>query len=210
MGRYEELQESIITGDEDKVKELVQSLLDKGNSPTDIISKGLIGGMAVVGGKMKTGEMFIPEVLASAEAMARGMELVKPHITEKIAYAAKVVMGQVEGDVHNIGRRFVGMMLESGGFEVVDIGENIPADKFIEAVGREQPNILGLSALLTTTMPCMKDVIEALKRSNLKDKVQVMVGGAPVSQSFADSIGADGYAEEAVSVLDKARQLTGH
>jgi len=209
MAQYEKLQEYVITGDEDKVKELVNSLLDKGRSPTEIISEGLIRGMAVVGEKMKTGEMFIPEVLASAHAMSKGMELVKPHIVGKITYAGKAVMGQVEGDVHSIGRKFVGMLLESGGFEVVDIGEDVPANKFVEAVKREQPNILGLSALLTTTMPRMKEVIEALKDSNLKDKVLVMVGGAPVTQGFADSIGADGYAPNAILAVDKAKQLLG-
>jgi 5-methyltetrahydrofolate--homocysteine methyltransferase len=209
VAQYEELKESIIAGDMDKVGELVQSLLDKGTSPTEVIQEGLIRGMAVVGERMKAGEMFIPEVLASAHAMSRGMELVKPLIVGGVSYAAKVLMGQVEGDVHSIGRKFVGMILESGGFEVVDIGEDVPADKFIEAVKREQPNILGLSSLLTTTMPYMKDVIETLKRSNLRDKVRVIVGGASVTQDFADSIGADGYAPDAISAVDKVKQLLG-
>ncbi len=207
MAEYKELKESIIAGDMDKVEELVQNLVDKGNSPTEIISEGLTAGMAVVGEKMKSGEMFIPEVLASAQAMSRGMELLKPLIVGGVTYTGRVVMGQVEGDVHSIGRKFVGMILESGGFEVVDLGEDVPANKFIEAVGREQPNILGLSALLTTTMPHMKDVIEALKRSNLRDKIHVIVGGAPVTQAFADSIGADGYAPDAITAVDKAKQL---
>lgn len=212
MAAYEELQESIITGQPDKVKELVTGLLDGGGKPREIISEGLIRGMSVVGQRFKTGEMFIPEVIASAATMNRGLEILKPLIVgDELSNmsAGKVVIGTVQGDVHDIGRKLVGMILESGGFTVKDIGQDVSPDKFIEAVEREKPNILGLSALLTATMPLMGDVVEALKRRNLRDNVWVMVGGAPVSQEFADSIGADAYAADAVSAVDKAKQLIG-
>ena len=212
MALYEELQESIIAGQKDKVKEMVNTLLDSDTAPIEIISEGLIGSMSIVGQKMKSGEMFIPEVLASAHAMNEGMGMLKPLITgdeSSSLFASKALMGTVQGDLHNIGKKIVSMILESGGFTVVDLGVDIPADKFVEAVKQEQPNILGLSALLTTTMPRMKDVIKALKEAGVRDKVRVMVGGAPITQDFADSIGADGYAPDAASALDKAKQLLG-
>lgn len=212
MAPYEELQESLIAGQEDKIKELIGTLLSRGNSPIEIMSEGLIRGMSVVGQKFKTGEMFIPELLMSAHAMSGGMELLKPLIVgEKLSaiYSGKVVIGTVKGDVHNIGKNIVAMILGTGGFTVVDIGVDVPPEKFIKAVEQEQPNILGLSALLTTTMPHMREVIEALKQSNLRDKVRIIVGGAPITQGFADSIGADGYAPDAVSALEKAKQLLG-
>jgi len=210
MTTYEELGNSVITGDEDKVKEGVNILLKGGDSPMKIIDEGLTPSMSVVGQKMKAGEMFIPEVLASANAMNKGMEILKPLIAAEESlklYAGKVIMGTVEGDVHRIGKGIVATILESGGFTVQDLGESVPAAKFVEAVEREQPKILGLSSLMTMTAPHMRDVIEALKRNNLRDKVQVMVGGAPITQDFADSIGADGYAPDAASALDKAKQL---
>lgn len=209
MALDDELRQRIIAGDQQKVKDLVRTLLDKGNDPTGIISKGLMPGMSVVGDRMKTGEMFIPEVIAAAKAMNIGMELLKPLIVGEITYTGKVVMGQVKGDLHSIGRKFVNLMLESAGFAVLDLGEDVTADKLVKAVEREQPDILGLSALLTTTMAEMGNVIEALKRNDLRDKVQVMVGGAPVTQRFADSIEADGYAPDAILAVDKAKQLVG-
>jgi len=212
MSTYQELQESLITGQEDKVKEVVGILLERGNNPMEILSEGLFPGMSVVGQRFKTGEMFIPEVLASAHAMSAGFDLLKPVITQdrlSDIYIGKVVIGTVQGDLHNIGKKIVSMILESGGFTVVDIGVDAPTEKFIETIKQEQPNLLGLSSLLTTTMPRIGEVIEALKSSNLRDKVRVMVGGAPITQAFADSIGADGYAPDAVSALDKAKQLLG-
>ncbi|MBI4284582.1 MAG: corrinoid protein [Chloroflexi bacterium] len=209
MASYEELQQGVITADEGKVEDLVRQLLAAGNNPLDIIARGLTAGMAIVGQKMKTGEMFIPEVLASAHVMAKGMDILKPLVGDKLSsiYIGKVVFGTVQGDIHNIGKKIVSMLLESGGFVVIDIGVDVPAAKFIEAVKREQPDILALSALLTTTIPRMKEVIQALSSANLRDRVRVMVGGAPVTQSFADSIGADGYAPDAVLALERAKQL---
>jgi 5-methyltetrahydrofolate--homocysteine methyltransferase len=212
MAPYEELQNSVIMADESKLNGIINTLLEKGVSPREIISEGLIPSMSVVGQRMKDGEMFIPEVLASAHAMSGGMELLKPLITGtelSTIYKGKVVIGTVQGDLHNIGKKIVSMLLESGGFTVLDIGVDVPPDKFVEVIKQEQPDILGLSSLLTTTMPQMRDAIEALKRNNLRDRVRIMVGGAPVTQGFADSIGADGYAPDAVSALDKAKQLLG-
>ena len=210
MSTYQKLQESLIAGQGDKVNEMVGTLLKEGNSPMEILSEGLFPGMSIVGQKFKIGEMFIPEVLASAHAMSSGFDLLKPVITQdrlSDIYIGKVVIGTVQGDLHNIGKKIVSMILESGGFTVVDIGVDAPTEKFIEAIKQEQPNLLGVSALLTTTMPRMGEIIEALKHSNLRDKVSVMVGGAPITQAFADSIGADGYAPDAVSALDVAKQL---
>ena len=210
MATYVELKENIILGDEDKVREVVRVLLDRGNDPAEIMFEGLIRGMSEVGQKMKCGEMFIPEVLASAQAMRVGLELVKPLVVrEKLSdiYIGKVVFGTVRGDLHGIGKNICSLLLQSEGFIVVDIGEDVPTEKFIEVVKQEQPNILGLSALMVNTMPIMKEVIEALERSGLRDKVRVMVGGAPISQAFADKIGADGYAPDAVAAIDKAKQL---
>lgn len=212
MANYEELKESIITGQSDKVKELVSGMLNGGRKPKEIISEGLLPGMSVVGERFKSGEMFIPEVIASAAAMNKGLEILKPLIVgnELSAMSAgKVVIGTVQGDIHNIGKHLVSMMLESGGFTVKDIGIDVPTEKFVEAVEKEKPDILGMSALLTTTMLRMKDVIEALRRSNLRDKVKVMVGGAAITQRYADSIGADAYAGDAATAVDRAKRLVG-
>lgn len=212
MAIYEELGNSIIAGDVDKVKEGVNTLLESGESPAKIISEGLISGMSVVGQKMKAGEMFIPEVLASANAMKKGLEILKPLIVGEESlkiYAGKVIMGTIEGDVHSIGKNIVATVLESGGFVVVDLGEDVPASRFVEAVERERPDIVGVSTLLTTTLSHLEEVIAALKRNNLRDEVRIMVGGAPVNQEFANKLGADGYAPDAVSALDKAKELVG-
>ena len=211
MASYEELQELIITGQKDKVAAAVQTLLDGGKAPMDIINDGLTAGMNVVGVKFKAGDMFIPEVMISAHAMKKGMDILKPLVSgESSALSAKkAVVGTVEGDIHTIGKSIVAMLLESSGFEIIDIGVDIPAAKFVEAVQKEQPVILGMSAMLTTTMSRMKDVIEALKAAGLKDKTRVMVGGAPITQEFADSIGADGYAPDASSAVEKAKALVG-
>ena len=212
MTSYKELHDSIIAGDTDKVKDLAKNLLESGHDALEIVSQGLIGGMSVVGQKMKSGDMFIPEVLASAHAMSEGMELLKPAIkAESLSkiYAGKVVIGTVQGDVHDIGKKIVSMILRSGGLVVIDLGVDVSADKFVDTVRLEKPNILGLSALLTTTMPRMGEVIEALKRSGLRDTVRVMLGGAPITQTFTDSIGADGYGPDAVSALELAKQFLG-
>lgn len=212
MASYKELQQNLVLGQENKVEELISSLLDSGNNPREIMEEGLMRGMSVVGQKMKAGEMFLPEVLLSAQIVRKCMEVLQPLIvgeTLSTALAGKVVIGTVQGDVHSIGKDIVALMLQSAGFTVVNLGADVPPEKFVQAVHQEQPYIIGLSALVTTTMPRMRDVIEALRRSNLREKVRVMVGGAPVTQGFADSIGADGYAPDAISTVDKAKQMMG-
>lgn len=211
MATYAELQEQVITGQKDKVAATIKTLLDGGKAPIEIINEGLIAGMNVVGVKFKAGDMFIPEVMVSAHAMKEGMDIVKPLVVGESASFTmdKAIIGTVEGDIHTIGKSIVAMLMESSGFDVIDLGVNVPAAKFVEAVKKEQPRILGMSALLTTTMPRMKDVIEALKGVGLRDKTRVMVGGAPVTQGFADSIGADGYAPDGPSAVDKAKELIG-
>ena len=175
----------------------------------DIINDGLTAGMSVGGTKFKAGDMFIPEVMISAHAMKEGMDILKPLVSGESSSLStkKAVLGTVEGDIHSIGKSIVAMLLESSGFEIIDIGVDIPAARFVEAVKKEQPVIVGMSAMLTTTMSRMKDVIEALKKANLRDKTRVMVGGAPITQEFADSIGADGYAPDASSAVEKAIAL---
>jgi len=210
MASYAELQELIVTGQEDKVSPTVQSLLNSGKAPMDIISDGLIAGMDVVGVKFKSGDMFIPEVMASAHAMKEGMDLLKPLISGETSFSmGKAIFGTVEGDIHSIGKSIVAMLMESSGFEIIDLGVDVPVTKFVDVVKKEQPRILGMSALLTTTMPRMKDVIEALKEAGFRDNTRVMVGGAPLTQEFADSIGADGYAPDASSAVDKAKAIIG-
>jgi 5-methyltetrahydrofolate--homocysteine methyltransferase len=210
MTKYKALQEIIITGQKDRVKAVVQSLIDSGTDPSEVISEGLINAMSQVGERWKAGDLFIPEVILSAEAMKEGMAIARPLILKDQASSfnlGKVVMATIQGDVHDIGKNIVGMLMESNGFELVDLGTDVPVNKCVEAVIREKPDILGLSALLTTTMENMKEVIESLKEAGVRDKVRVMIGGAPVTQEFADTIGADGYAADGLSAVNKAKEL---
>ncbi len=208
MGQHEELKQAVLDGDRDKVEEIVAALIKQGENAADIISGTLMTAMGEVGEKMKTGELFIPEVLASADAMRGGMEIARPHIAAgSVSFGSKAVMGQVAGDVHNIGRKFVNMMLETAGFTVIDLGEDVSAEAFVEAVQKEKPALLGLSALLSSTMPHMKDVIDALEKAGLKNSVKIIVGGLPVDQAYADSIHADGYAPDAIRAIDVAKAL---
>ncbi len=211
MASYEELQELIITGQKEKVAAAVKTLLNSGKAPMDIINEGLTAGMNVVGVKFKAGDMFIPEVMIAAHAMKEGMNILKPLVAGESSSLStkKAVVGTVEGDIHTIGKNIVAMLLESSGFEIIDIGVDVSAARFVETVKKEQPIILGMSAMLTTTMSRMKDVIEALKEANLRDKTRVMIGGAPITQEFADSIGADGYTPDASSAVEKAKALVG-
>jgi len=210
MDRYTDLQESLIAGDEAGVKELVAKLLGQGAVPGAIISDGLIAGMAEVGKRFKAGDMFIPEVMLCARVMSAGMTMLEPLLVGmQMPNAGKVVIGTVEGDVHNIGKDLVSMMIRSAGFHVVDLGVQVPCEKFAEAVAQHSPDVLGMSALLTTTMPMMREVIELLEKRDLRDRVKIIVGGAPVTQEFADKIGANGYATDAASAVDKVKELLG-
>ena len=205
-----QIAERLYDGDDDAVAELTQKALDEGLAPAEVLNGGLLAGMDQVGVDFRDGELFIPEVLIAARAMHAGMDVLRPLLAEgDVPLAGKVVMGTVEGDLHDIGKNLVAMMLEGGGFEIVDLGTDIPPDKFIEAIKAEQPHMIGLSALLTTTMPSMKRTIDALVEAGLREKVKVMIGGAPVTQAFADEIGADGYAPDAASAVELARSLVG-
>jgi len=204
----EKIAERLIVGKIDEVKELSQQALDQGTSPRDIIDKGLLAGMDVVGKRFKAGDMFIPEVLLCARCMHGAMDILKPLLAEgDSAGVGTYVIGTVEGDLHDIGKNLVSMMLQGAGFEVVDLGTNITAKQFVDAVKEHNPNILGLSALLTTTMPKMEETIKALKEAGLRDKIKIMAGGAPVTQDFVNKIGADAYGANAASATEKAKEL---
>ena len=208
MPDYEKMSEKVIEGSQDEVADLTQEAIDEGADPQEIISEGLINGMNVVGERFKAGDMFVPEVLMSAKAMKAGMKLVNPLLTEgDRAASTTVVLGTVEGDLHDIGKNLVAMMLESGGMEVINLGVDIEADEFVEAVRENDPDVLGMSALLTTTMMEMQDVIEVLEEEGLREGVNIIVGGAPVTQEFADDIGADGWAPDAASAKDLVQDM---
>ncbi len=210
MADFEALAGAIIECNAAKSDELTRKLVDEGVKPSEIINKGLIGGMNVVGDRFKKGDMYVPEVMMAAKAMHAGMNIVKPLLLEgESSSTGKVVLGTVAGDLHDIGKNLVGMMMESGGMEVVDLGVDISPEKIAVAVREHKPQVLGLSALLTTTMLAMKDTIEVLKEEGLRDSVKVIVGGAPVTQDFADEIGADGWAPDAASAKDLAQKLAG-
>jgi 5-methyltetrahydrofolate--homocysteine methyltransferase len=202
------LAEVLIKGDRNKVVEMTKQALAEGVNPADVLNKGLIAGMAVVGKRFKANEVYVPEVLIAARAMKGGMEVLQPALVKAgVEPLATVVLGTVKGDLHDIGKNLVGMMLTGGGLKVVDIGTDVPAEKFVEAIKANNAKICAMSALLTTTMPQMTEVVKACKASGLD--VKTMIGGAPVTQSFADEIGADGYAADAASAADKAKELVG-
>ena len=208
MTGTEELAQRVLEGDEPGVRAQVNSLLSEGYDPRLIISDGLIGGMNIVAPLFKSGEMYVPEVLIAARAMKAGMEIIKPLIAEvDIPKVGKIVIGTVKGDLHDIGKNLVSMMLEGAGFEVVDLGINISPDTFIKAIKQEQPDIVAMSALLTSTMPVMKETIEAFEQAGVRQNCKVIIGGAPVTNEFADEIGADGFAADGASASDLCRKL---
>ncbi len=210
MADLKALAEAIISGNQQEAVRLTQEALDEGVPADKILNEGLIAGMEVVGEKFKKNEFYVPEVLIAARAMKSAMELLRPALAETgVEPIGTVVIGTVQGDLHDIGKNLVAMMLEGGGFRVVDLGVDVAPEKFVEAVQKEGAQIVGLSALLTTTMPAMKDTIAALEQAGIRDQVKVLIGGAPVTQEYADEIGADGYAPDAASAVDKAKQLIG-
>jgi len=207
---YEQLYTAILEGQSDKTPALVQKGVDQGLTPKDILDNGLVAGMNEVGIRFKAGDMFVPEVLMSAEAMQAGLKILRPLLVASGAkLMGRIVLGTVKGDLHDIGKNLVGMLCEGAGFEVIDLGFNIEPEKFIEAIKQYQPQIVGLSALLTTTMRAMGHTIKALEEAGLRDKVKVMVGGAPVDAAFAKRIGADGYGSNAPAGADLAKKLVG-
>jgi 5-methyltetrahydrofolate--homocysteine methyltransferase len=210
MANFEEMANMVIAGEEEKVVELTKKAVEEGINPMEIINEGLMKGMDVVGQRFKAAEMFIPEVLMSAKSMSAGMEIVKPLIVGgEVPSKGKVIIGTVKGDLHDIGKKLVGMIMESSGLLVDDLGIDVSPEQFAEAIREKKPDIVGMSALLTTTMLAMKDTIEVLKEEGLRDSVKILIGGAPVSSDFAKEIGADGWAPDAVSAKDLAFQLIG-
>ena len=208
MAKYDALKQAVLTGDEaTAVAEVKKALAEKAD-PGDVLNNGLIAGMEVVGKKFRSGEMFLPEVLLSAEVMHKGIDILNPLLAKAgRKNTTTVVIGTVEGDIHDIGKKIVALLLEGNGYNVIDLGVDVKAEKFIEAVEKHKPQILGMSALLTTTMPHMGEVINTLKAKKLRDKVKVIVGGASVNAEFAKSIGADGYAVEAGTGVELAKKL---
>jgi 5-methyltetrahydrofolate--homocysteine methyltransferase len=202
------LADALIRGDRDTTSELTQQAIDEGVPPKDILEQGLIAGMNVVGTRFKSNEIYVPEVLIAARAMKAGMAILQPKLTEAgVQPMGTVVLGTVKGDLHDIGKNLVGMMLTGGGLAVVDLGTDVSPEQFVQASKESGAQVCAMSALLTTTMPQMTSVIEALKAAGIE--VKTIIGGAPVTQSFADEIGADGYAPDAASAVDVVREMVG-
>ncbi len=208
MADLQALADALIRGDRDTVVELTEQALTEGVPPGDVLEKGLIAGMDVVGARFKANEIYVPEVLIAARAMHAGMDILKPRLAAAgIEPVATIVIGTVKGDLHDIGKNLVAMMLTGGGFKVVDLRTDVSAEKFVESCKAEDANVCAMSALLTTTMPQMTEIVKALKAAGID--IKTIIGGAPVTQSFADEIGADGFAPDAASAVDVARELVG-
>ena len=201
---------AIISGKREDMGKLTRDAIDKGLSAQDILYKGLMPGMDHVSKEFKKGDMFVPEVMRSARTMLNSMEILKPLLIETgTKMAGKVLLGTVKGDLHDIGKNLVGMMCEGAGFEIRDLGVDVEPEAFVQAVKEFEPDIVGMSALLTTTMRKMDDTIKALEEAGIRDRVKVMIGGAPVNQDFAEKIGADAYAPDAAAAADRAKELKG-
>ncbi len=199
--------ESLIKGQVEQLKELTEEAMKSGAPPADILNQGLLPGMENVGQKWKNGEMFMPEVLRCAKAMSGAMDIIRPNLADDdLGNAGTMVIGTVAGDLHDIGKDLAGMMFEGAGYKVINIGIDQPNENFVNAAIEHKPNLLGMSALLTTTMPRMGEVINSLKEAGIKDKIAVIIGGAPVTEEYAQEIGADLYAPNAGSAVDIARE----
>ena len=208
MIQKEKFYMTLLQGKMEEIKKLVLEGLADGESPETVLNEGLIQAMDRVGAKFKNGEIYIPEVLIASRAMHAGLAVLKPLLSQSThTRVGKVLIGTVKGDLHDIGKNLVLMMLEGGGFEVGDLGIDVPTQKFIEAIHIHQPQVLGMSALLTTTLMEMKNTIQAIQKAGLRKKVKIIVGGAPVNENFAKEIGADGYAPDAASAVDLVKSL---
>lgn len=206
----EELKTAVLEGEDERAAELAWKALGAGIEPGILLNKALVPAMEIVGREYEEGKRYVPEMLISAEAMKAAMEVLRPKLAETgVKLKGKVVIGTVEGDLHDIGKNLVTMMLEGAGFEVIDLGVEVTAERFVQAVREHKPDVLGMSALLTTTMIHMPEVIEALKAAGLREIVKVIVGGAPITQEYAKKIGADGYAPDAASAVQIVKQLLG-
>jgi 5-methyltetrahydrofolate--homocysteine methyltransferase len=201
---------AVLEGDAPTVEQLTKEALDSGVAPQDVLNVGMIGGLNVVGEKFKINELYVPEVLIAARAMKAGMTILKPRLVASgVKPVGKFMIGTVKGDLHDIGKNLVGMMLEGAGFEVIDIGVDVGPEKFVQEIVKHQPSVVGMSALLTTTMLNLKPVIDELHKSCLRDMVKVVIGGAPVTKEYAAKIGADGYATDAATAVSEVRRLMG-
>ena len=210
MEILQQISESLQRGDHEQVAEFTQQAIDADLSPTQILNEGLMTGMNVVGQRFGAHEIFLPELLIAARAMNAGIDLLKPlFLGGEMPTKVKVVIGTVKGDLHDIGKNLVGIMLKGAGFEVIDVGNDIAADVFVDAAEAEGATVVGLSALLTTTMTGMKDVVDLVKARGLQDKVKVIVGGAPLSKEFAEEIGADAYGYDASNAVEIVKEMVG-
>lgn len=209
MSKIQEVSNAVQSGKSKIVGGLVEEALTEGLDPVEILNKGMIDAMSIVGEKFKNNEIFVPEMLVAARAMKKGVEVLKPHLAgDDTGSVGKLVIGTVAGDLHDIGKNLVAMMMESAGFEVIDLGVDVPVERFISATKEnEDVSIVCVSALLTTTMPAMKDTVKAFLDSDVRDRVKIMVGGAPITQEFADEIGADAYTEDAASAAQVAKSI---
>jgi 5-methyltetrahydrofolate--homocysteine methyltransferase len=208
MGILEEISQSLQDGDEKACHLLTNQAIEQNLSAKDILDDGLIAGMNVVGEKFSRRDLFLPEVLLSARAMNAAMDFLKPHfLKEEVASKGKIVIGTVRGDLHDIGKNLVGIMLRGAGYEIIDLGNDVPAEKFVETAKKEGAAAIGISAMLTTTMPIMGQVVEQLREEGLGDSMKIVVGGAPVSQDYADQIGADGYGYDAANAVVQVKRL---
>jgi len=210
MADFLAIAEAVKKGNRNLVNQLVQEALDSGERPSDVMNKGLIAGMMEIGEKFKNNEVYVPEVLIAARAMKAGLAIIKPLlVSDNFEPKGKVAVATVKGDLHDIGKNLVAMMLEGAGFQIIDLGVDCPPEKFVDAAVNQGAQIIAMSALLTTTMPSMKDTVDAFVAAGIRDKVKIIVGGAPVSQSFCDEIGADGYSSDAASAAELALKLIG-
>ena len=208
MADFAKIAEKLIAGKAPEVKELVDEAIKEGADVGDILQQGLLKGMGVIGQRFKNNECYVPEVLIAARAMNTGMDVLRPFLAEaEIEPVGTIVTGTVKGDLHDIGKNLVGMMMEGAGFKVVDLGVDVTPEQFIDAAREHDAQVIGMSALLTTTMTGMKATIEAIQASEIGGKVRTLIGGAPVTQAYADEIGADGYARDAASAADTAKEL---
>ncbi len=207
MAELKKLYEAVLNGDAKTAKEVTQEALAAGSDPLDLVNDQMVPAMDEVGRRFEANEYFVPELLISARAMKGALDLIPPLLTARGDQpAGRVAIGTVKGDLHDIGKNLVASLLEGGGFEVIDLGVNVPPEKFIETVQTKNANIIAMSALLTTTMPAMKTTIDALKQAGVREKVKILIGGAPITQKYADEIGADGYSENAVGAVALAKK----
>lgn len=210
MNPYSALAQAVVEGDHEKAAVLTRQALEQKASPEEIVKAGLQASMIEVGRRFSAGELFVPDMLFAARAASMAMEVLRPRLADsRVGTIGKAAIGTVAGDIHDIGKNLVVMFLQGAGFEVMDVGTDVSAERFVTLVEQQRPDILGMSALLTTTMPAMQATIKALERAELRTRVKVVVGGAPVTQRFANQIGADGYAPDGGAAIDLCRRLVG-